>query len=164
MFLPPLSSTASRFMCQTIPLHQPQPIRPIPIIPLSDISSSFSEDLSMSSHRSSPYLPQAHGGSAHTDAHLPEIGPEASDSHNTIDFLSPFSLLCQPVSDVVRYQLKPAIDARRHRNNTSSTSASGGLDEHYYNNGLPKILGGLFCACGCLGLKHLQSDAGGSHL
>jgi len=139
---PPLSLTSSRFTCQTIPLHQPQPIRPIPIIPLSDISSSVSGDFSMSSHGSSPYLVKAH---ADTDA-------ETTDSHSSVDLLSPFSLLCQPVSDAVRYQaLSESVTGT-----LSPTSTSG--DQGYSNN-LPKVFGGFFCVCGCLGLKH--SDAEG---
>jgi len=137
------SSLSSRFTCQnSIPLHQPQPIRPIPIIPLSVISSSVSEDFSTFS--------------THKEADVP-------DSHSTTNLLSPSSLLCQPVSDTIRYQLQPVSITDSHHTTGrafSHNSASGDSPtEHRYSNDLPKVVGGFFCVCGCLGLKHTISEA-----
>ncbi|KAI9570215.1 hypothetical protein HD554DRAFT_2170387 [Boletus coccyginus] len=68
-----------------LPILQPQPIRPIPPIPLADLTSSANES-------SSSPEPRTRGSPP----------------------LSPLPLLCQPVSDAVRYQFKdepPASDA-----------------------------------------------------
>ncbi|KAG6380831.1 hypothetical protein JVT61DRAFT_5217 [Boletus reticuloceps] len=65
-----------------LPILQPQPIRPIPPIPLTDLTSSANESCSPESPHASPRLRR----------------------------LSPLPLLCQPVSDVVRYQLKEPAD------------------------------------------------------
>ena len=62
-----------------IPLHQPQPVRPIPQIPLKDLAAAAAA-LRLTRPR----------------------GPR--EAHQT---LSPLSLLCQPVDDSVRYQQKP---------------------------------------------------------
>lgn len=72
-----------------LPILQPQPIRPIPPIPLADLASSANEISS----------PKPHARGSHP-SRIP----------------SPLPLLCQPVSDVVRYQLKKspprgAVDA-----------------------------------------------------
>ena len=63
----------------SLPILQPQPIRPIPPIPLADLASSAN------------------------DIGSPETRTRASHPSRT---LSPLPLLCQPVSDAVRYQLK----------------------------------------------------------
>lgn len=63
-----------------IPLHQPQPVRPIPQIPLKDLMAAAALRLAR---------PQ---------------GPR--DAHQT---LSPLSILLQPVDDSVRYQQKPFL-------------------------------------------------------
>lgn len=70
-----------------IPIMQPQPIRPIPPIPLDDFTSTAIEN-----NPSDPCL-----------------------SSQRPQTLSPLPLLCQPVSDAVRYQL---------RNSTSTTPCS----------------------------------------
>lgn len=75
------SPHASRPTSNPLPILQPQPIRPIPPIPLADLTSSANE-------RSSPE-------------------PCARASHHpSLRTLSPLPLLCQPVSDTIRYQLK----------------------------------------------------------
>ena len=75
-----------------LPILQPQPIRPIPPIPLADLTSSANES------SSSP-------------------GPRTRSSPS----LSPLPLLCQPVSDAVRYQLR------------DEPSASGAMDDICYD-------------------------------
>lgn len=74
------SHHASRPAHSPLPILQPQPIRPIPPIPLADLTSS------------------ANGCTS------PEPCPQGS--HPCLRTLSPLPLLCQPVSDAVRYQLK----------------------------------------------------------
>jgi hypothetical protein len=76
-----LSPSASRSPSSStqIPLHQPQPVRPIPQIPLKDLAAAAAA-LRLARPR----------------------GPR--EAHQT---LSPLSLLCQPVDDSVRYQQKP---------------------------------------------------------
>ncbi|KIL01001.1 hypothetical protein PAXRUDRAFT_7778 [Paxillus rubicundulus Ve08.2h10] len=64
-----------------LPIMQPQPIRPIPPIPLAELTSSATEDSA----------PDLSGGIR---------------SSRRLQALSPLPLLCQPVSDAVRYQLK----------------------------------------------------------
>ena len=71
------SPHASRPTSNPLPILQPQPIRPIPPIPLADLTSDANERCSAAS-------PRTHASRT----------------------LSPLPLLCQPVSDVVRYQLK----------------------------------------------------------
>ncbi|KAG8219459.1 hypothetical protein J3R82DRAFT_387 [Butyriboletus roseoflavus] len=63
----------------SLPILQPQPIRPIPPIPLADLTSRAN------------------------DIGSPEPRTRAPHPSRT---LSPLPLLCQPVSDAVRYQLK----------------------------------------------------------
>ncbi|KAH7915721.1 hypothetical protein BJ138DRAFT_1097656 [Hygrophoropsis aurantiaca] len=67
-------------------IYQPQPIRPIPPIPLTDLTSSAAEEERSVVFRDTRQAPQQPQG------------------------LSPLSLLCQPVSDAVRYQLKTTAD------------------------------------------------------
>lgn len=76
-----LSPSASRSPSSSaqIPLHQPQPVRPIPQIPLKDLAAAAAA-LRLARPR----------------------GPR--EAHQT---LSSLSLLCQPVDDSVRYQQKP---------------------------------------------------------
>lgn len=69
-------------MSHPIPIMQPQPIRPIPPIPLDEFASSAIEN--------SPKSDSCCGA-------LSSQRPEA---------FSPLPLLCQPVSDAVRYQLQ----------------------------------------------------------
>lgn len=85
------SPHASRPTSHPLPILQPQPIRPIPPIPLADLASSANESSS-----------------------LPE--PCRTRTSRT---LSPLPLLCQPVSDAIRYQLKEP--------------ASGALDDPCYD-------------------------------
>ena len=73
------SPHASRPTPTHLPILQPQPIRPIPPIPLADLTSSAEE-------RSSPV-------------------PCARAPHRPSRTLSPLPLLCQPVSDAIRYRL-----------------------------------------------------------
>ncbi|KAH0837978.1 hypothetical protein J3R83DRAFT_6215 [Lanmaoa asiatica] len=74
------SPRSSRPASKPLPILQPQPIRPIPTIPLADLTSGANESCS------------------------PE--PRARSASHPSRTLSPLPLLCQPVSDAVRYQLK----------------------------------------------------------
>ncbi|KAG9314009.1 hypothetical protein JVU11DRAFT_4787 [Chiua virens] len=94
-----------------LPILQPQPIRPIPPIPIADLTSSASE-------RSSP-----------------EPRPRIRDSQ-PLRTLSPLPLLCQPVSDAIRYQLKASsansggsalADVGYDKENTSESMCEGDL-------------------------------------
>ncbi|KAH7922847.1 hypothetical protein BV22DRAFT_1048590 [Leucogyrophana mollusca] len=76
------TSCATRSSSGRLPIHQPQPIRPIPPIPLSDLASSAAEEENPAVFRDTKRVVQQSQG------------------------LSPLSLLCQPVSDAIRYQLK----------------------------------------------------------
>lgn len=78
-----------------LPILQPQPIRPIPPIPLADLVSSANE----SSSRESSHAPPS----------------------RRVRTLSPLPLLCQPVSDAIRYQLK-------------EPPASGALEDTCYDD------------------------------
>ena len=74
---------ATRHLSTHLPILQPQPIRPIPPIPLDELELASSS------------------AEVDSDSHLPD-----EDMHETREpSLSPFPLLCQPVSDAVRYQL-----------------------------------------------------------
>jgi hypothetical protein len=64
-----------------LPIMQPQPIRPIPPIPLAELTSSATEDSAS------------------------DLSGETRSSQR-LQALSPLPLLCQPVSDAVRYQLR----------------------------------------------------------
>lgn len=78
-FASSVPSHSSRSASNPLPILQPQPIRPIPPIPLADLASSANE--------------------------LSSLDPHTRGSHPSRT-LSPLPLLCQPVSDAVRYQLK----------------------------------------------------------
>ncbi|KAG1857570.1 hypothetical protein C8R48DRAFT_674562 [Suillus tomentosus] len=75
-----LTPGATRHSSNRLPILQPQPIRPIPPIPLDELASSAAEV---------------------DDTVFPDEGIRRPRERS----LSPLPLLCQPVSDAVRYQL-----------------------------------------------------------
>lgn len=84
--LPPLATlikSSSAVPSIPVPLHQPQPVRPIPQIPLKDLAAAAAA-MRLAKPR----------------------GPR--NAHQTISSLS---LLCQPVADAVRYQRKRSQQA-----------------------------------------------------
>jgi hypothetical protein len=93
-FTPYLRHAAVTCQSRPIPLHQPQPVRPIPPIPITDISQA-----AVASEVTCP-------PSYHLDRHSSK--PLAVVTRQTIhpskSSLSENSLLCQPVSDNVRFQ------------------------------------------------------------
>ncbi|KAJ8597575.1 hypothetical protein M405DRAFT_855515 [Rhizopogon salebrosus TDB-379] len=76
---PAFAPGATRHSSMHLPIFQPQPIRPIPPIPLDELASAAEVD----------------------DSSLPDEGMDDPRERS----LSPLPLLCQPVSDAVRYQL-----------------------------------------------------------
>ena len=135
------SPHASRPTSHPLPIMQPQPIRPIPPIPLADLASSANE-------RSSPEPPSP--------------GTRASRSSRR---LSPLPLLCQPVSDAVRYQLKKPRTGGANASESMCEDlvtesehdrfAQRGLrfcQEHPPAGGTRAVEGKLYSAHGCMDL------------
>ncbi|KAF8559985.1 hypothetical protein OG21DRAFT_1502336 [Imleria badia] len=142
------SPHASRPTSHTLlPILQPQPIRPIPPIPLADLVSSANESSERESSR----------------AHASRRGRT----------LSPLPLLCQPVSDAIRYQLKerPASgaleDACYDEENASESMcqdlATASENDRFAQQGLtlcpehpstsgPCAVEGKLYPCGCIDL------------
>ncbi|KAF8140638.1 hypothetical protein EV363DRAFT_1393540 [Boletus edulis] len=115
-----------------LPILQPQPIRPIPPIPLSDLTSSANDSCSPESPHPSPRLRT----------------------------LSPLPLLCQPVSDVIRYQLKEPADgvldddgaaACYDHENASESMWLAYCSEHPSTGGACAVEERLY-SCGCMDL------------
>lgn len=112
-----------------LPILQPQPVRPIPPIPLSDLEVCATEE-----KYGTP--PQPKQG------------------------LSPLSLLCQPVSDVVRYQLKAsprnsiAQEARDGVEGQSSPGRNFSGDVSTYAHPSERVaeMDSCVCSCGCRGV------------
>ncbi|KIJ66350.1 hypothetical protein HYDPIDRAFT_26709 [Hydnomerulius pinastri MD-312] len=142
------SSHSSRPTSNPLPIMQPQPIRPIPPIPLAELTSSAIE------------------GSASDPC-------GESQSSQRLQALSPLPLLCQPVSDAVRYQLKepsangPLDDICYDEENTSDSMCEDFItvteNNRFAHEGLafsrehPSAAGttsmeGQMCSCGCMGL------------
>lgn len=160
LFLPPLPSPEPRTTAQSpLTLHQPQPVRPIPMIPLSDLSSTTHAPTS--APQSAPHL-RALDDDTRKRARTHDSGGFAGlRAGNKTNLLSPLSLLCQPVCPTVRYQLSPESAA-------STGRAAGALsradradapadepDELPCDDEVePGSVGGFFCACGCMGTKH----------
>jgi len=141
-------------------LYQPQPIRPIPIIPLSAISLASAEfsvpppSSTVTRRRFAPYsLHKPHSGTT-----LSQIRESPRTKTNR---LSSRSLLCQPVPDSVRYQIKPVDKTDTDESQTTTSNMGTSLmDESCLNSspsrsrGLSREIGGLFCTCGCMGSAH----------
>ena len=162
----PSASHSSPSLC----LYQPQPIRPIPIIPLSTLSESSlasaqtpSSPLPPGDHtapvfrRSSRDYPPPHKSRRRTRSRTRSSRPTAAAK---TDLLSPLSLLCQPVSDSVRYQAEStAIDAI-----SVDEPGAGMMDDVCRIGSSPQPchdtigqMGGIFCSCGCFGSEHSGS-------
>ncbi|EGO05264.1 hypothetical protein SERLA73DRAFT_174330 [Serpula lacrymans var. lacrymans S7.3] len=92
-----------------VPILQPQPIRPIPPIPLSDLAAASEEERDRDHTSPRAGVPDHHH---HQNSHNNRLMKSEKSPG-----LSPLSLLCQPVSDAVRYQLKTMGDLA---GNTSS--------------------------------------------
>lgn len=85
---PAFAHAATRHSSTHLPILQPQPVRPIPPIPLDELASSAAEV---------------------DDSALLDEGMGEPRERS----LSPLPLLCQPVSDAVRYQLSAHSDTAR---------------------------------------------------
>jgi hypothetical protein len=79
----------------SLPLFQPQPIRPIPLIPLDDLALTASNVVHPSSHDPTRAYPHHCLHNGESTRHSKSLSTSS---------LSPTSLLCQPVSCAVRHQ------------------------------------------------------------
>ena len=169
----PSVSSQETHSSSSLCLYQPQPIRPIPIIPLSTLSESSlasaqtpSSPLPPGDHtapvfrRSSRDYPPPHKSRRRTRSQTRSSRPAAAKT----DLLSPLSLLCQPVSDSVRYQAESTgIDAIRVDEPGTSM-----MDDVCRIGSSPQPcrdtigqMGGFFCSCGCFGSEHSGSMISG---
>lgn len=129
-----LTHGATRNSSTRLPILQPQPIRPIPPIPLDELTSSAAEvDESV--------FPDQ-------DIHRPR---ERS--------LSPLPLLCQPVSDAVRYQLSANSriaqgdgESYDHQITAEPSPRSSAIQTHHFTPTYPRNCSGAAhsqtCSCG----------------
>ena len=136
----PSPHASRRPTSQPLPIMQPQPIRPIPPIPLVDLTASANESSSPGSHH------------AHASPQLRT--------------LSPLPLLCQPVSDVIRYQLEEppasgALEGAYGEENTSESMCEDlntAPETNRFAQGLmfcpehPSTVEGKLYSCGCMDL------------
>ena len=121
-------------------LHQPQPIRPIPLIPLSRFSSTLS-------HHSSPSpIPGKPSPSVNQNIARPQV-PRSYRHKVQVGILPEHSLLYQPAPDSVRFQYENDQYARPVMNPVYPPIL-------YHQNKVPKGTPSFSCACGCLGSKH----------
>lgn len=103
---PAFAQGATRHLSTHLPILQPQPIRPIPPIPLDELElASSAADVD--------------------DSHLP-------DDETREPSLSPFPLLCQPVSDAVRYQL--SANSNSNSNPNSNVARDDGEPYHHHHH------------------------------
>lgn len=128
-----LTPGATRNSSTRLPIMQPQPIRPIPPIPLDELTTSAAEV-------DDPVFPNE-------DIHRPR---ERS--------LSPLPLLCQPVSDAVRYQLSANSrnaqgdgEAYDHQITAEPSPRISAIQSHHFNPAYPRTCSGAthtpMCTC-----------------
>jgi len=126
---PAFTPGATRHSPTHLPILQPQPIRPIPPIPLDELASSAAE--------------------------VDESGLLDAGMHEPRErSLSPLPLLCQPVSDAVRYQLsansnltrddgEPPYDHHHHHQITVERSPkTSAIQTHHFIPAYPRNYSG----------------------
>ncbi|KAG1774051.1 hypothetical protein EV702DRAFT_1048044 [Suillus placidus] len=129
---PGLTPGATRNPSTRLPILQPQPIRPIPPIPLDELASSAAEV---------------------DESVFPDKGIRRPQEQS----LSPLPLLCQPVSDAVRYQLSANLrnaqgDGEPYDNQmTAEPSSRASIQSHHFNPAYPRNCSGAthtgVCTC-----------------
>lgn len=129
---PSLTPGATRNSSTRLPILQPQPVRPIPPIPLDELASSAAEV---------------------DESVFPDEGIRRSRERS----LSPLPLLCQPVSDAVRYQL--SANPRNTQGDgepydhqiTAEPSPRASIQAHHFNPAYPRNCSGAthtpMCTC-----------------
>lgn len=137
---------------QRVTVHQPRPYRPIPIISLSDLSSSNEFLTSM----------------PETEGIADGIPLEEVDSSASTQEIEGLSLLCQPVSESVlaKFRTFPLVDDSESRCSSASVQSSDDMHMQYppeisshaflgaptsYNNNTTSTTSqnDLVCSCGC---------------
>jgi len=132
----------------TVPLHQPRPGRPIPIIPLSKLASACEEY----------YMPPSSTRATFPKSEVPAINLESSD------------LILSPLSPEFRAQYAPFFSPKlaplhdKSIENASYFSYGDNFDENYAAMNHPRYpyFDGsreIFCACGCMESYRIPHDS-----
>lgn len=128
-----LTPGATRNSSTRLPILQPQPIRPIPPIPLDELASSAAEV---------------------DESVFPDGGIHRPRERS----LSPLPLLCQPVSDAVRYQFSANSrnaqgdrESYDHQITAESSPRTAAIQTHHFNPAYPRNCSGAthtqMCSC-----------------
>lgn len=130
---PGLTPGAARHSSTRLPIMQPQPIRPIPPIPLDELASSAAE--------------------VDDSSVFPNEGIRRPRERS----LSPLPLLCQPVSDAVMYQLSANLRNAQGEGEsydhqiTAEPSPRASIQPHHFNSAYPRNCSGAthtpMCTC-----------------
>ncbi|KAG1754808.1 uncharacterized protein EDB91DRAFT_253837 [Suillus paluster] len=127
-----LTPGATRNSSTRLPILQPQPIRPIPPIPLDELASSAAEV---------------------DESVFPDQGIHRPRERS----LSPLPLLCQPVSDAVRYQLSATSriaqgdeESYDHQITAEPSPRAPVIQTHHFNPAYPR---------NCSGAAHTKTSS-----